>query len=111
MANSLQLAVLVSLKSTQRSASTSKFRGRMGLAGMANFPCRLAGSIKSSMSAQFAAASNFIEAKWYILITQYGVLLHVYIYIYIECCRLADFLLVPVFANMAMQDSVNGIQY
>ena len=80
MAYLLRLAVLISLKSTQRSASTSKFRGCMGLAGMANFPCRLAGSIKSSMTAQFATASKFIQAKWYILITQCGVLLHMYIY-------------------------------
>lgn len=79
MAYLLQLAVLVSLKSAQPSESTSKVRGCMALAGMANFPCRLAGSIKSSVSAQFATASYFIEAKWYILITQCEVLLHVYI--------------------------------
>ncbi len=80
MAYLLQLAVLVSLKSAQPSESTSKVRGCMALAGMANFPCRLAGSIKSSVSAQFATASYFIEAKWYILITQCEVLLHVCIY-------------------------------
>lgn len=34
----LQLAVLVSLESTQQSASTSRFCGGMSLAGMACFP-------------------------------------------------------------------------
>jgi hypothetical protein len=110
MAYLLQLAVLISLKSTTI-CKNQQIRGCVGLAGIANFPCRLAGSIKSSMSAQFAtvAASNLLQPSGIYLLRNVECCCTC---IYIECCRLAGFLLVPVFASMAiMQDSVDCIQY
>lgn len=113
MAYLLQLAILVSLKSTQQSASTSSFHGCMGLAGMANFPgeswkCWQAAQNEARQLNLLLRAISTKPSGIYLL-CNVGCCCTC---IFVECCRLAGFLLLPVFASMAiMQDNVDCIEY